>query len=844
MRAVLSRVWYPAFMAGAIVAFLALLAAGAGAPGAALVPVVIAGLSILALETRFFDRREWKPTRADVQADAAFMAFVMVALPRVLGFAAVTAIAQWRHARDAAALWPHEWPLLAQVALVVLVVDLARYWLHRACHRFTPLWRLHEVHHSPERLYVVNVGRFHPLEKALHFTLDTVPFLALGVAPEVMAGYFVVYSVNGFFQHSNLDLRYGWLNYVVGSAETHRWHHARDAKAAACNFGSTTVIWDVVFGTWRLPGRAGEVGIEDREYPKGFMAQMTAPFRRQDGLPRRSERAFVADLLVVARLRSMAIAAAWRVARMSRDPMRVQHRLLARIVRDNRETAFGRAHGFERIDGYDTFAAWVPVAEFEQLRPLVDAEIANGDRSLTRAAPVRYVRTSGTTGVPKDIPLVARHLEALRRIHESAVAFQYRACPAAFSGGIFAMVSPAFEGVLANGKPFGSASGIVAGNTPQYVREKFVVPPEVLAIGESRVKYLLSLRLAIARRDLSYLGAANPSTILALLKLYREHQAQLLSDLERGTFFLADRVPASLMEALRGRLRADPRRARELRALRRVHPSPGLAQVWPRLRLVVTWTCASAGVAAAALKGEIGAGVRMMELGYVSSEFRGTITLGKRRGSGMPTIDTHFFEFVEREAWDRGERRYLTLDGLAKGRDYYVLVTTPSGLYRYFINDIVRVTGFLHALPLLRFVQKGKGVTSITGEKLYEAQLLDAVRFAMHASGRETRFVMALADEEASTYRVYIEGEGGSRPDAGDLARAIDARLSVLNVEYAAKRESARLRPLEVRWLAGDTGERYKAHCVARGQREGQFKMVALDYRGRFGFDLDACVAP
>jgi hypothetical protein len=228
----------------------------------------------------------------------------------------------------------------------------------------------------------------------------------------------------------------------------------------------------------------------------------------------------------------------------------------------------------------------------------------------------------------------------------------------------------------------------------------------------------------------------------------------------------------------------------------------------------------------------------------VSSEFRGTITLGKHRGSGMPTIDTHFFEFVEREAWDRGERRCLTLDRLAKGRDYYVLVTTPSGLYRYFINDIVRVTGFLHALPLMRFVQKGKGVTSITGEKLYESQLLDAVRFAMAAGARETRFVMALADEEASGYRVYIEGDGGPRPDMDFLAAAIESRLAVLNIEYAAKRESARLRPLEVRWLAGDTGERYKAHCVARGQREGQFKMVALDYRGRFDFDLDACVMP
>jgi len=112
---------------------------------------------------------------------------------------------------------------------MVLAVDLLRYALHRACHRYPLLWRLHEVHHSPEILYALNVGRFHPIEKALHFMLDTVPFLIFGVAPEVIAGYFLLYSVNGFFQHSNLRLRYGWLNYLVGSAETHRWQASRTA---------------------------------------------------------------------------------------------------------------------------------------------------------------------------------------------------------------------------------------------------------------------------------------------------------------------------------------------------------------------------------------------------------------------------------------------------------------------------------------------------------------------------------------------------------------------------------------------------------------------------------------
>ena len=74
------------------------------------------------------------------------------------------------------------------------------------------------------------------------------------------------------------------------------------------------------------------------------------------------------------------------------------------------------------------------------------------------------------------------------------------------------------------------------------------------------------------------------------------------------------------------------------------------------------------------------------------------------------------------------------------------------------------------------------------------------------------------------------------------LAEDVDARLRKLNVEYEAKRGSERLAAPRAAWLRPETGEAYKRHCVAQGQREGQFKCVALDYRKSFGFDLEAHV--
>ena len=529
-----------------------------------------------------------------------------------------------------------------------------------------------------------------------------------------------------------------------------------------------------------------------------------------------------------------------RISRLARDPMQTQRTLLAQILAANQTTSFGRRHGFAAIGDYASFAQKVPVADFEALRPYVEAEIARSEAALTSEKPLCYVRTSGTTGKPKDLPLTASHLKSLRRIQEIAIALQYRSVPEAFFGSMLAIVSPAQEGVLENGKSYGSASGIVARSTPRVVRGKFVVPPAVLTITDPQLKYRLILRLAAARGDLTYIATANATTVLNLIRLYRAHQAELIEDIRRGGFSLASQLPADVAAAVAQRLKAAP--ADELQALNGCHCEVRIADLWPRLALVGTWTFGSSSVAVDALRRELPPTARVIDIGYMASEFRGTITLGRRSGTGMPTLDTHFFEFVERQRWDANTPEFLTLDQLHKGREYYVVVTTPSGLYRYFINDLVRVVGHLHRTPLLRFVQKGKGVTSITGEKLYEAQALTAVRTVLERHQLTAGFVMMLADEGECRYRLYLETGHSARPDLHMLSVEVDQELAKLNVEYQAKRESDRLGTLSIHWLRHDTGEAFKAHCVQQGQREGQFKTVALAYKKDFGFDLDRCI--
>ena len=84
----------------------------------------------------------------------------------------------------------------------------------------------------------------------------------------------------GFYQHSNCSVRLGPLNYVVSGPELHRWHHSRIPQESDTNFGNNLIIWDLQFRTRFLPKRrmVGSLGLQNREYPIGFVAQMGAPF--------------------------------------------------------------------------------------------------------------------------------------------------------------------------------------------------------------------------------------------------------------------------------------------------------------------------------------------------------------------------------------------------------------------------------------------------------------------------------------------------------------------------------------------------------------------------------------
>jgi hypothetical protein len=495
---------------------------------------------------------------------------------------------------------------------------------------------------------------------------------------------------------------------------------------------------------------------------------------------------------------------------MTKDPMRVQQDLLGRILKYQLDTDFGRQYRFDEIVDYSDFAERVPVNDYEQLRPYIEIQENSKKPGLNREQPLIYAQTSGTTGKPKIIPITRNTIRRYRHSQRLVAYSIYRYFPEAYHGRILAIVSAAEEGRLDTGTVYGAMSGLIYRSMPKLMRRKYVLDPEVFEIEDYQEKYYRIALQSMLEPNISMIATANPSTLLKLASIIN------------GQF---DSLAERIMES-------DEPRANRLIEIFTVKSKLTFSDIWPRLRAVVTWTGGSCSALIPELKNQVTEETRIVELGYLSSEFRGSITIDPLENLQIPCIHETFFEFVEASNWESGTPRFLTLDQLQPATRYYVFATTQNGLYRYDINDLIEVTGYFNQTPTIRFLQKGKGVVSLTGEKLYESQLVEAINRVKDELQFNCDFFIMLGDAKTLEYTLYLEC---SEPEGLD----IDRHLGLLNIEYRSKRDSGRLKPLQTRFLRPGSGDTYKQYCLDQGQREGQFKTAVLQNREDCDFNFD-----
>ncbi len=478
------------------------------------------------------------------------------------------------------------------------------------------------------------------------------------------------------------------------------------------------------------------------------------------------------------------------------DPAGAQLRALSRVLDSARDTAFGRAYGLAKVRKVEDYRRAVPVQSFMEHQPWLE-QVWRGETSvLSRHRVTGFVKSSGTTGAPKRLPVNevwsteiadAQFLWLLAMLAEQ---------PEVSGGFALATVGKYPEAHSPAGIPIGANTGRMAMEQPFLVKSRYVVPREVWAIEDPDVRTYVALRIALAR-DIRTWTTANPSTLLAWSRAMLRWREDLSADLVDGTL---THGPAAMLDAgLRRRLWGW--------AFRKTPPTDFRPGAFWRLAAVNCWKGGFAPYFVERLPAALGFSGPIREVGITASEGYFAIPLHSSWWGGVAWGGGHFLEFVPEEG---GEP--CLLSELQIGARYRLVISTTAGLYRYDLEDVVKVVGWYSNTPLLTFCGKTQDTLSVVGEKVTVAQLASV----MATFGALGGFSVGVGLAERPWYELWVEG------DVDPVL--FDQRLSDINAEYADRRATDRLGLPTVRRVPEGTWAQWRNRRLLEGVAEGQLK--------------------
>jgi len=516
----------------------------------------------------------------------------------------------------------------------------------------------------------------------------------------------------------------------------------------------------------------------------------------------------------------------------TKTPFENQQRILQDIIRVHANTGYGRDHGFGSIQTIADYRRQVPVNPYDNLAPYIQ-RVMRGEVDALFADPkvLMFALTSGTTAARKHIPITQDYLNDYRRGWNIWGLTAMRAHPAIKLRPVLQLVGDPEEYRTESGVPCGNLSGFTAQVQKRIIRFLYSVPAITGKIADAATRYYVALRFSIPRK-VGMLTAANPSTLVALARVMDAEKENLLKDIAEGTLNPKLDLPGPVRELLTRKAKRDPARARALEQIVRRKGVLLPSDVWPSDSILLgCWTGGSVGPYLRQLP-RYYADTPIRDIGLLASEGRFSIPLEDSTTAGVLDITSHYYEFIPEREIDSPQPTVLGAHELVEGEAYYILPTTRAGLYRYHISDLIRVVGFHEKTPLIEFLGKGNRFANLTGEKLSEHHVTQAMDYVARLV-RQPVSAYSLApcwDDRQPYYGLFLEESDVVNPDLiRQFVVKLDHTLGEQNIEYAAKRGSGRLGPVRVEVLptgawqkwdrerllkCGGSAEQYKHPCL------------------------------
>ena len=471
---------------------------------------------------------------------------------------------------------------------------------------------------------------------------------------------------------------------------------------------------------------------------------------------------------------------------------------LFRLMNDNKDTVFGKLHRFSEIDTIDRYKMNVPLTDYSYYRKYVTEMRSGKDNVLTSYHVEGYCKTSGTEGNAKYIPVTG---EALSRYSDQSERYPMHILKQAGKGKRLYINIFRTEPGSRDSRPLLFSELYNAWLCEQGLLDTSTQAggKELLFNSAGQDSLYAKVCIAFLTEDLVTIEAPFMYDILHFFVYMERNWKSILDDLRKHIIPKQIELSDSIRDIILS-YPADTKRLNDIENECAKGFDNIALRLWKDLSLIN-------GISSRAYTAEDNAltrytgSVRKQHLCYCSSEcYIGNPVADDDFGYVLMP-NSAFFEFLVYGS--ESEETFLPNE-LEAGKLYEPVITNFSGLYRYCLGDIVKVTGYMHESPVFEFMFRKNQAINIAGEKMYTYQLEEAVEI-LRADIDVLSFCFGASTLSIPGYYFLIAVTDGN-VDKRSYARLLDSALSNVNEDYLDLR---RLRNLARPRFFSVSDERY-----------------------------------
>ncbi|MDN3725225.1 GH3 auxin-responsive promoter family protein [Aequorivita sp. SDUM287046] len=424
-------------------------------------------------------------------------------------------------------------------------------------------------------------------------------------------------------------------------------------------------------------------------------------------------------------------------------PIEVQEELLFHLLQKAKNTEVGRQYDFANIKTYSEFAARIPVTTYEENEPNIE-RARKGEANIFWPSPIKwFAKSSGTTNAKsKFIPVTTDSLEDCHYAASKDLLCMYlnNNPHSQLFVGKSLRLGGSKQLYQENGTVFGDLSAILIDNMPFWAEYSSTPSNEVSLMGDWETKMQAIANETIRENVTSLAGV--PSWMLVLLNNVMETTGK------RNLF----EVWPNLEVYFHGGVNFDP----YIEQYNKLLPKSDF-------RYYEIYN-ASEGFFAIQDRNENKELLLMLDYGI-------------------------FYEFIPMDRYGTSEEKVIPLSEVEAGKNYAVVITTNSGLWRYKIGDTVRFTS---TNPYrIKVTGRTKHHINVFGEELIIENAETALRKVSKLTNSEivdyTAGPIFMNGKEKGAHEWIIEFK--SPPDdLNSFTQLLDAALQEVNSDYEAKR--------------------------------------------------------